>query len=451
MPVSGQDGVTFNNFTSSQTVQQGPVFAGGQGAASADPHMRLTGAAADEATSPASPALDALVSQNFTVQVRVQLDDWTPSSTQQLIGPFTSVANGTWRFSIAANGFPAFATTSNGSTTSTGQSTVAVPVVDGTTVWVRAVIVSASAVANFSWAPDDPNPPTVWTTLSSNRAISAAPLMTSVAPVEVGSGFGGTTNALSGRIYRARILDATAALVAEFNAADWPASSPWISSGSGEAWSLQGGATVVSNIPIGTLAFTEDDDVIAMSGAENIPGTITWTEDDDTFAFTGAEAISGTASWSEDDDVLAFSGTETFTGTSSWTEDDDTIAATGTETFTGTAAWTEDDDVWLASGGITLTGTLAFTEDDDTLAFVGTETFTGTASWTEADDVLAFAGTSEIPGPITIGETFHYREPGHQAWAEPGHGSYREPAHEGYTEPRRLTAKEPATIVWRDR
>lgn len=398
MPVSGQDGVSFNNFTNALGAKQPSVFVSGAGITSTDPHMRLTGVAGDEATSPSDTKYDVLATANFTVQVRVQLDKWSQAGAQNLIGRFAATASGTWRFAMTG-GFPQMSTTANHSSATTSTSTVVVPARDGDTVWVRTVVVAGSSACSFSWAPDEPNPPTVWITLSTNRATAAFPLASSTDPIEVGAR-GTTLDPLAGRIYRARILDASAALVAEFNAADWPASSPWISSTGGESWSLVGGATVVSNVPIGTLAFTEDDDVVAMSGAEDISGTAAWVEDDDTITATGTETFTGTLSFTEDDDVWAAAGAENISGTLAFTEADDVIAASGTENISGTAAWTEDDDVVAASGAETITGILAFTEDDDVWALSAPTSISGTAAWTEDDDTISASGAETIAGTL---------------------------------------------------
>lgn len=420
MAVSGQDSVNFTNQTASFVTRPGPVFVGGMGVPSSDTHLRLTGVAGDEATTPSATKYDQTATATFYVQVRVQLDDWTPAATQHLIGRLAVTASGTWRFGITSGGFPLLASTNNGTVTSSATSTVAVPARDGDTVWLRVIVSSTTSQASFYWAPDEPGVPSTWNTLSLNRSTATFPLQASTDPVEIGGRNNGT-EPLAGRIYRARILDGSQVAIADFDpGTDWTGSSSWVASATGETWSLTGGATIVSTNPpavTGTLAYTEDDDVVAMAGAETISGTLAYTEDDDTIAASGAENIPGTLAFTEDDDVIAASGTETISGTLAYTEDDDTWAATGAETVSGTLAYTEDDDVWLitspssvtgtlayteaddviaASGTETFTGTLAFTEDDDTIAMVGGETITGTSAWTEADDTWAAAGAETI-------------------------------------------------------
>jgi hypothetical protein len=91
----------------------------------------------------------------------------------------------------------------------------------------------------------------------------------------------------------------------------------------------------------GDIAFTEDDDVVAATGAQPIAGYVAFTEDADVVAATGFAANSGTIAFTEADDIVTASGATGSTGTIAFTEADDVVAATGA-LFLGIAPDTVD-------------------------------------------------------------------------------------------------------------
>ena len=121
----------------------------------------------------------------------------------------------------------------------------------------------------------------------------------------------------------------------------------------------------------------------------------------------GAVTPSGSIAWTEDNDVLASSGSVTVTGSAAWAEDADTAALSGSVTAgqSGSIAWTEDSDTAALAGSLSVTGLASWAEDADGAAIAGAVTgpATGSIAWTEADDGADIVGNSEATPTVSHG------------------------------------------------
>ena len=109
--------------------------------------------------------------------------------------------------------------------------------------------------------------------------------------------------------------------------------------------------------PLGLVSIGLAPDEPAAGG---ITGAIAWTEDDDVCAISGTVINLGALSWTEQDDVTVIEAQTRALAALSWTEQDDTTSITGVvlQPVSGALAWTEDDDTTEATGigGDTSTG-----------------------------------------------------------------------------------------------
>jgi hypothetical protein len=221
---------------------------------------------------------------------------------------------------------------------------------------------TASLDSAASAQADDNNPP--WTVTSGTLAQAD-----SIAVAMTGTAFAGTWSESSGftvqtqegdnNLYwtgcaATRVVAATTALTPSFT----------ISGGGSDcAVAVDVFKAAAAGGVTGTAAWTEDDDVAALTGAAEVTGSAGWTEADDTAALTGVAEVSGTLEWTEADDLTAIAAEATASGSAAWTEENDAAALTGTVgtvSVSGDIAWTEEDDLaaltGTSSGGVQLLG-----------------------------------------------------------------------------------------------
>lgn len=213
-------------------------------------YMRAPGVQDAMASTPHKASFDAIATAGFTTLCRVALDDWTPTATNRLGGLFDATATGVFRQSVLAAGLLSTDITSNGTSTSTGATSVAVPAADGTTIWIKAYCNPTSGQMYYSWAPDSVEKPTTWTVVQNNRGAFTFPLWVGTSPLYVGSVLGSTVPG-KGNFYRYMLFsgtETTGTLLADFNVADnTDLGTSWVSSTTGETWSLMGAATIVTD------------------------------------------------------------------------------------------------------------------------------------------------------------------------------------------------------------
>lgn len=185
-------------------------------------YVYLSGASGNYMSVADNPPLD--ITGDLDLQVKVALDDWTPSANNSLIYKWDSAGtSASYGLRVnATSGVLIFLWTENGSTVKTATSTVAPTVTDGSALWIRATLdVNNGASGNtvtFYTSTDGTN----WTQLGS--AITTAgvtSIFSGTGPLEIGSFAGGLVPA-KGKFYRAiikngidgtTVLDANAATI----------------------------------------------------------------------------------------------------------------------------------------------------------------------------------------------------------------------------------------------
>ena len=129
----------------------------------------------------------------------------------------------------------------------------------------------------------------------------------------------------------------------------------------------------------GTIAFTEENDTVAVAAEISNAATIAFTEEDDTVAVTGAGDTTAAITIAEEDDTVAVVGEGAPAASISITEEDDTVAAAGSSGApSATILINEADDTVAAAAEISNAASVAFTEDNDTVAVAGSFTVTTT-------------------------------------------------------------------------
>lgn len=225
----------------------GAFFLDGYTQAPNDWQIVMAGASTDYASAPMSNPT------NLDIRVRVALDDWTPSVGQVLAAKAATSDIG-FILQVNTSGFVELVITLNGTTTSTGTTTSkpASIVADGAAIWIRADRTDSTGSTDFYTAPDNLNEPTVWTSLTPNRSTSAGAQFASTAAFSVGKTITGATS-LNGAIYRA-ILRSSGVIISDMDPRDYQGGASWVSSVTGETWTLQGSALLVPK-PLPVPAF----------------------------------------------------------------------------------------------------------------------------------------------------------------------------------------------------
>lgn len=211
---------------------------------------RLSSAIGEYASTPDSASNS--ITGDIDLVARVALDDWTPSSNQDILAKRNT--NTSYELSVLSGGALELSWSANGSTVISKDSTVAPTVNDGQSIWVRATLdVDNGASGNdvkFYTAPDSTSVPTSWTQLGSTvTTASTTSIYNSTDVLSVGAQGNGTTNLASGIFYRALIYNGINGTLANdfdpLRAAS--TSSTTFTASTGETWTRQGTATFLAN------------------------------------------------------------------------------------------------------------------------------------------------------------------------------------------------------------
>ncbi|HEY5443803.1 MAG TPA: hypothetical protein VIJ87_04885 [Pyrinomonadaceae bacterium] len=224
---------------------------GGSGA-----YLSLPGSAGNYLSAPHNAAYNP--AGDFTVIAYVLSPDWTPSTEQTIASKYVSAANGAWRMLIDNSplGMASLAISIAGvadqaSGTVTTESITGVAANEG--VWLKMEFETSTGLVDMFYSKDPPykEPETItWTTLQLNRAATAGVLGAgNTANLEIGSFNGGANSPFNGRIYRVAgytsLTEATGNKIFDMDPKDWVSGSSWVSSRTGETWTLNGTASVV--------------------------------------------------------------------------------------------------------------------------------------------------------------------------------------------------------------
>ena len=205
--------------------------------------MVLFGASGDFASTPDSAA--ASITGDIDIRFNGALDDWTPAANSTLVSKYTSTGNQRSYLLqiVATTGVMRLIISTDGSATTTYNSTVAPTVSDGQSLRVRATLDidngASGSDATFYTSSDGET----WSQLGDVVTTSVVSIFDSTTRVELGSWLG-SQERLSGHIFQAQILNGIdGTLAVDFNAADYVnklTDTTFVSSTTGETWTLNG-------------------------------------------------------------------------------------------------------------------------------------------------------------------------------------------------------------------
>lgn len=207
----------------------------------------LPGSAGDYFSTPDSVANS--ITGDIDLRFIGALDDWTPAATNTMIAKREAFGNRSFAFFVPTTSLPTLSVYEIGEAVTFSYVADAVlPVVDGQTLGVRAALDvdngAGDSDCTFYTSTDSGE---TWQQLGSviSRG-SPISIFDSSASVEVGATNSGG-NQLSGKVYRAQIYNGiNGTLAVNFNVNDSDGTSPWNSIATGEAWTANGNASIVS-------------------------------------------------------------------------------------------------------------------------------------------------------------------------------------------------------------
>lgn len=183
----------------------------------------------------------------------VALANWASGAVQGIIRKWYNASVSVTRnyeLQIDAAGNLRIATTPDGVTSTSAASSVSTGFAAGTGAWIRASRVAATGVVTFytSTASPGADPRTLpWTQLGTTVATTAGGIVNSDGVPEVGrSGLGGDLY-MTGSVIRALAYNGvlgTTGPAWSFDSRDWTSGTTFVSSTTGETWTLNGGAKI---------------------------------------------------------------------------------------------------------------------------------------------------------------------------------------------------------------
>lgn len=204
----------------------------------------LTGISGDYFSSPDSPIL-TLADVDIEIQAKVGMADWTPPSENSIISKFVATGNQkSFRTSVHPSGMQ-FSKSDNGSLTGTNALGPPLNMIPADSVaWIRWTFTKATGVVRYYYKYELED---AWIELTPSDTIETYNPFDSTAPLEVGTISNGTFIRATCDIYRAIVfsgIDGTP--VADFDPNDYSGSGDsWVSSNTGEVWTIHGNASVV--------------------------------------------------------------------------------------------------------------------------------------------------------------------------------------------------------------
>lgn len=181
-------------------------------------YVYLPGVASNYASTPDSAALS--ITGDIDMRVRVAMDDWTPTTGQDIFSKWGTSPQQGFDFHLFTNGKLRLYLSSTGSNQSSVDSSVAPTISDGSILWIRATWRASDGRVQFFTADGSIVTPVVgdFTQLGTDQTIALASIFDNTAALEVGSERSGLVQA-QGKFYRAQLrngLDGTLVYDANF-------------------------------------------------------------------------------------------------------------------------------------------------------------------------------------------------------------------------------------------
>ena len=207
----------------------------------------LNGASGAYFSTPDSAAVS--VTGDIDMTVCIKLTSW--SSSQYIISK-VGVANGSRSYAFRVTSSGTLRTLLYPAASGAGveaESDDPVPFLANETGWCRVTWRQSDGRIQFFTSVDGSS----WAQLGADKTIGIASIYDGDGPLEIGGFLAGTQQLVSGRVIQATVKDGIdGTVVASFSPSDYPSSggSTFVSSATGETWTINGGATIVDRTQI---------------------------------------------------------------------------------------------------------------------------------------------------------------------------------------------------------
>jgi len=211
----------------------------------ANKFLLLPGASGDYASTPDSAA--ASVTSDIDLRLSCSLDDWTPASSMALISKRTPAGTqNSYYFRVFTSGAFQLFISQNGTNTAGVLSTVVPGFVDGSEHGIRATWNNTTDTVQFFTRSDSSiENDSGWDQLGTDVALARTGIFDSTSPVEIGARENGTVDVMAGKVNQAVIKNGiNGTTVVDFNPDDYISGSSFVSTTTGETWTINGNASI---------------------------------------------------------------------------------------------------------------------------------------------------------------------------------------------------------------
>jgi len=183
------------------------------------------------------------------IVARINLRDYSTGSSQAIMCKYSGVDTFlSYTFRLSSTGVPYLTISSSGSVASNFDvsSGSALPYGDNVPCWIKVTWLGSSGAGNFYHAVDSDTEPTSWTLLSSVTAGAGSSIFDSTSVTEIGSRNSGTIDRLNGFVLYAAMRKTIGGADSILFSPGTYSSSNTFTASTGEVWTINGGATIVT-------------------------------------------------------------------------------------------------------------------------------------------------------------------------------------------------------------
>ncbi len=204
--------------------------------------LRTPGTSGNYASCPDSAGVS--VTGDIDLRWQGSLDDWTPTSTNTLIGKDDGASQRSFFIAILSSGVMRFYVSVTGTSWSSVDSTASVPASDGAVIWVRVTRVSATGAVTFYTSADG----VAWTQLGAAGSTTSGAIYNSTQPLSVGT-YDASNWWLKGHTLRAEVRNGiNGTVVANPDFTSNPNDSDgYAPDAAGNTWTLHGTAALAND------------------------------------------------------------------------------------------------------------------------------------------------------------------------------------------------------------